>query len=45
MYIYGLAIGVSFDEMFDILTSPSALEVSKLMRGNSFTGDRQMMIS
>jgi hypothetical protein len=44
MYIYGLSIGVSFDNIFSILTSPVALEISKLIRGNSFTGDPTMMI-
>jgi hypothetical protein len=44
MYIYGMAIGVSFDDIFSILTSPVALEISKLIRGNSFTGDPTMMI-
>jgi len=44
MYIYGLSIGVSFDNIFSILTSPVALEISKLIRGNLFTGDPTMMV-
>ena len=45
MYIYGISIGVDFDTIFDILTSPAALEISKLMRGNSFSGDPNLTIN
>ena len=44
-YIYGLAIGVDFNTMFKILTSPAALEISKLLRGNSFEDDPALMVS
>jgi hypothetical protein len=44
MYIYGIAIGIDFDTIFEILTSPAALEISKLMRGNAFNDDPALAI-
>jgi hypothetical protein len=44
MYIYGIAIGIDFDTIFDILTSPAALEISKLMQGNAFDDESTLAI-
>lgn len=42
MYIYALSIGVDFETVANIMTSPLAIEIFKLMEGNMFTGKSSM---
>jgi hypothetical protein len=42
MYIYALSIGVDFETVADIMTSPIAMETFKLMEGNLFTSKDSM---
>ena len=40
MYIYGLSVGISFDEVARLMMSPLGLTVTQLMQGNAFAGKR-----
>lgn len=39
MYLYGLSIGVPFNELYRIMTSPLAFRLAELTKGNMFNGD------
>lgn len=40
MYLYGLSIGVPFNELYRIMTSPLAFRLAELTKGNMFNGDQ-----
>ncbi len=39
MYLYGLSLGIPFDTLYKIMTSPLAFRLSELTKGDSFNED------
>jgi hypothetical protein len=45
MYIYGVTLGMDFNDLAKIMMSPAAIEINRLMYGNSFNGESAMPIN
>ncbi|MGN0967066.1 MAG: hypothetical protein ACI4OP_05755 [Candidatus Coprovivens sp.] len=39
MYLYGMSIGVPFETIFKIMSSPIGFRIAELVKGDSFNGD------
>jgi hypothetical protein len=39
MYLYGLSLGIPFDTLYKIMTSPLAFRLAELTKGDSFNND------
>lgn len=39
MYLYGLSIGIPFEQLYEVMTSPLAFRLSELTKGDSFNND------
>lgn len=39
MYLYGLSIGIPFEQLFQVMTSPLAFRLTELTKGDSFNFD------
>jgi hypothetical protein len=39
MYLYGLSIGIPFDQLYDVMTTPLAFRLTELTKGDSFNGN------
>lgn len=40
MYLYGLSIGIPFEQLFQVMTSPLAFRLAELTKGNYFNNDK-----
>lgn len=39
MYLYGLSIGIPFEQLYEVMTTPLAFRLTELTKGDSFNGD------
>lgn len=39
MYLYGLSIGIPFEQLYEVMTSPLAFRLTELTKGDSFNGN------
>ena len=39
MYLYGLSIGIPFEQLYEVMTTPLAFKLTELTKGDSFNGD------
>lgn len=39
MYLYGLSIGIPFEQLYEVMTTPLAFKLTELTKGDSFNGN------